>query len=341
MRAYSVDFAKRGYVSAEIRYRLATDLKSRGSQLSGYHNNHSTLPPFLLNAQHDTQAAVRWLRKNAATYNIDPDRIIVAGSSAGAITSLYAAYNYEDPGNSGNPGFSSKPSAVVAIMGGMYFDPGIWMRAGDPSALFVIGDKDPFYSHANITKKALEDLGIATEMKVYKGAGHTLQCCGATSVMAQFLYKHVIGEYVPILNDIPIPTSSPSGSSVGECEVCIGSANIGCTEGLICQYPSVQEPLPGQNGVCVKSDGTSLCGQAPTSAPTPIPEPMILPHSQKDIDSTCNLLDKYANLDNYLGTEKENEKLQQLIAMGTKLGLNKVDITSVDSLIEFYSSYCD
>jgi acetyl esterase/lipase len=32
---------------------------------------------------HDCKAAIRWLRANAATYGIDPDRIGVAGSSAG------------------------------------------------------------------------------------------------------------------------------------------------------------------------------------------------------------------------------------------------------------------
>ena len=50
---------------------------------------------------------MRFLRKNATTYKIDPDRIAIGGSSAGAITALQVGANSEDPGTSGNPGFSS------------------------------------------------------------------------------------------------------------------------------------------------------------------------------------------------------------------------------------------
>ena len=37
----------------------------------------------VFDAQHDAQAAVRWLRANAATYGIDPDRIAIGGESGG------------------------------------------------------------------------------------------------------------------------------------------------------------------------------------------------------------------------------------------------------------------
>ncbi|MBA3263524.1 MAG: alpha/beta hydrolase fold domain-containing protein [Thermoleophilaceae bacterium] len=49
-----------------------------------------------LEAQHDAQAAVRWLRANAATYRIDPTRIAIGGGSAGAVTSLLVDWHPED-----------------------------------------------------------------------------------------------------------------------------------------------------------------------------------------------------------------------------------------------------
>jgi acetyl esterase/lipase len=53
-----------GYVAATVTYRLAPK---------------SQFPA----AIYDVKAAVRWLRKNAAAYQIDPDRIGVVGDSAG------------------------------------------------------------------------------------------------------------------------------------------------------------------------------------------------------------------------------------------------------------------
>src|SRR5678810_1262156 len=60
---------------------------------------------------HDTKAAIRWVRANAAKIGIDPERIAVAGYSAGGLLSLLAAGTNgmgEFEGNGGNAGVSSK-----------------------------------------------------------------------------------------------------------------------------------------------------------------------------------------------------------------------------------------
>ena len=59
------------------------------------------------------QAAVRWVRANAAARRLDPDRIATGGFSAGATMSVATAYNSDDPGNSGNPGYSSRVTAAI------------------------------------------------------------------------------------------------------------------------------------------------------------------------------------------------------------------------------------
>jgi acetyl esterase/lipase len=63
---------------------------------------------------------VRFVRANAQQYHLDPNRIVVGGDSAGAITSLWLGYveQHDPPGGSVNdPGYSSNVSCVVAVSG--------------------------------------------------------------------------------------------------------------------------------------------------------------------------------------------------------------------------------
>ena len=106
-------FAKLGYVSASINYRLLATSPCSGSNVSA---NCITAA---MAAQHDAQAAVRWFRANASTYGIDPTRIGIGGSSAGAVTAIEVGINSDDPGDSGNPGFSSKVGGFMSLSGGI------------------------------------------------------------------------------------------------------------------------------------------------------------------------------------------------------------------------------
>ena len=82
-------FSKEGYLNVSIDYRL----ESPGCQGSS-----SNCVPAIQEAATDAQTAVRFLRTNAATYGIDPNRIAIGGSSAGAITALNVGYSSsEDP----------------------------------------------------------------------------------------------------------------------------------------------------------------------------------------------------------------------------------------------------
>jgi len=126
------DFARMGYVVASIQYRLGVPL------------SFNLAIPFknaVLRGTHDSRAAVRFFRRdfaeNANAYGIDPDKIFIAGSSAGAINALHLAYmDTEDEiaqevdqslpglgggveGNSGNAGYASTVSGVVNIAGAL------------------------------------------------------------------------------------------------------------------------------------------------------------------------------------------------------------------------------
>lgn len=113
MVALATEFARRGWVTASIDYRLATTLPKH-ELAAGFVLGDSDA---IRNAQHDMQAAVRWFRANASELRIDPGTIAVGGLSAGALAALETNFNPEDPGESGNPGWPSDVSAAVSIAG--------------------------------------------------------------------------------------------------------------------------------------------------------------------------------------------------------------------------------
>lgn len=85
IRELAENFARKGYVVAAINYRMGFNPASKSSlERSAYR------------AVKDARAALRFLSYNADKYRIDPDCIFLAGSSAGAITSLNAAFMKED-----------------------------------------------------------------------------------------------------------------------------------------------------------------------------------------------------------------------------------------------------
>jgi acetyl esterase/lipase len=96
-----IRLAERGYVAATITYRLAPEHKFPA-------------------AVHDTKAAVRWLRANAATYKIDPNKIGVTGGSAGGHLAQFLGVTAHVPrfeGTGGNRDQSSQVACVVNVYG--------------------------------------------------------------------------------------------------------------------------------------------------------------------------------------------------------------------------------
>jgi acetyl esterase/lipase len=67
---------------------------------------------------YDIKAAIRWLRANAASYNLDPDHIGVMGESSGGWTAAMAAVTEDKPeleGKVGTLGVSGAVQAAVAF----------------------------------------------------------------------------------------------------------------------------------------------------------------------------------------------------------------------------------
>src|SRR5580704_7446711 len=96
-----IKLAERGYVAATVTYRLSPKHKFPA-------------------AIYDCKAAVRWLRANAATYNINPHKIGVMGGSAGGHLAQFLAVTAHVPrfeGTGGNPDQSRSVTCVVNFFG--------------------------------------------------------------------------------------------------------------------------------------------------------------------------------------------------------------------------------
>ncbi len=180
--------ARRGYVASSINYRLG--LAASKSDTAYFEA--------LYRAVQDAKAAVRFFRKNADQYGIDPDQIFVMGSSAGSKTAMHLAYldQAEVPawmdtkrlgtleGSSGNPGYSSKVRGVVNCWGAMINYS--WMQPGDAPIFNVHGMADVtvaydssfsyhgFRHGSTILYNHALKMGIPTGLQLFEKTGHTL-----------------------------------------------------------------------------------------------------------------------------------------------------------------------
>ncbi len=99
---YLMSFAKKGYMTATVSYRLLQD------------------GPYPACAE-DINDAVQWFYKNGEKYGYDADRIALIGGSAGAHLALLAAYEWRKPGLATDTAFMRsnrhRIRAVVDIYG--------------------------------------------------------------------------------------------------------------------------------------------------------------------------------------------------------------------------------
>ncbi len=188
--AQVIRLAQHGYVAVTVSYRLAPKY------------------PFPA-AVHDTKAAVRWLRANAAKYGIDTGRIGVTGGSAGGTLAQMLGVTIgvkEFEGSGGNPTESSAVTCVVNFYGANDFtrsygksvdaaqvlplylggdltkarpahirsSPLYWVTPDAVPTLCIHGTKDPYVhvEQAEMLVEKLKATGIEVELLKLEGAGH-------------------------------------------------------------------------------------------------------------------------------------------------------------------------
>lgn len=186
-RQLGMALASRGYVVASIDYRLwedrpvisdwGRDLADRVSNMGHagveqrkavYGDDWTTVVGA---AAEDMLRALEWARSRGPEFGLDPDRVALAGMSAGALTSVEIAYRLERFGVEVPP-----VSAVVAVRGAQLYVP---EGTADPVSpgppLFIVhGTEDPGIPIEAVVRlyREAREVGVPVEFHPLAGVDH-------------------------------------------------------------------------------------------------------------------------------------------------------------------------
>ena len=194
--AYAKELSKRGYTVACIDYRLGLkDVDTRGVRII------SALDNAIRMAVEDLYAATAYLLEHARQYRISPAKVILCGSSAGAITVLQADYelcNHREISKVLPTNF--RYAGVMAFSGAIYSHHGKVKYAEKPAPTFLFhGMEDhlvPYKSirvgklgffGSNPLAKQFEKFDYPYYIRRYKNFGH--------DVASLMLYEVEISEW--------------------------------------------------------------------------------------------------------------------------------------------------
>lgn len=166
--------ASRGMVAVAAEYRVK--------------NRDKTTPK---EAVTDAKSAMRWLKANAAQFNIDPDKIVASGGSAGGhlAAALATVTKFDDPTD--NLNIDTTPSAL-ALFNPVYdnskagygfdrvknywhdFSPLHNLTKDVPPTIVFLGTNDHLIpvATAELFRDKMQALGIRSELYLYKGGKH-------------------------------------------------------------------------------------------------------------------------------------------------------------------------
>ena len=176
----SADLARAGYVVVSCNYLL------------GPKSTEGVWPRNIA----DCRDAVRWMRANTEALGLDPDRIAVAGGSAGGYLALMVGLSDDKTGPGGAPAAkaSAKVSAVIDMYGVVNFSkhgkgdvPGVPASGQqaylpefqcdpqDPAVLILHGTADAIVdiAQSDAMAKALRAAKVPHEYVIVEGAPHT------------------------------------------------------------------------------------------------------------------------------------------------------------------------
>lgn len=206
---YLIDYAKKGYVTVTVSYRL------------------SKVAPFPAAVQ-DVKCAVQWINIHAGEYMINPDKIAVIGGSAGGHLAMMLAYSDENEFTDECPdSISCKVQAVVNIYGptdltteyarnrgeclqflkktyqeapDLYraASPRVYISANDPPTLIFHGTIDSLVpvSQSDSLHKWLDQAGVPNEYHKLKGWPHVMDLSKKVNDYCQYYMDAFFKEYL-------------------------------------------------------------------------------------------------------------------------------------------------
>ncbi len=180
---WSETFAKRGYVCVSINYTLSKHYPFL---------HFDELLRSCYYAVQDARSAVAFFKKNYKEYNIDPDKIILGGNSAGGMIALQTAYSTNaqlaklaalpDSVASSNQSEPTKVAGVISYWGAIFNLN--WLKNAQVPIICVHGSKDglvpltnkgtTLYGSLAIHEKA-DTLKIPNGFRLFEGYSHELQ----------------------------------------------------------------------------------------------------------------------------------------------------------------------
>jgi len=171
------EFAKAGYVTFSINYRLNTQGK--------------VTFPTLDNAVSDVLTAFRWIQAHSNKYGIDPAKMIIVGDSAGGGIVVNTAYSDEG---------REMIAACIDLWGGLPFSqsaPDV-DRYGQPVNYLPIKTGAPptciFHSNGDTVIPVSTSLTLANELKA-KGVDHEIHIIDS----ANHYPEYMADQFIPIM----------------------------------------------------------------------------------------------------------------------------------------------
>lgn len=171
---HALHYANKGLISVLVDYRVKT--------------KHQTSP---FESLKDAKSAIRYLRKNAQSLGINPDKIVGSGGSAGGHLAAACFTNESINESSDNLLISSKPNVLVLFnpvidngkdgygferIGDRYleFSPMHNIQKGFPPTIFFLGTKDILIpvETAQLFKKRIEEIGSRCDLFLFENQAH-------------------------------------------------------------------------------------------------------------------------------------------------------------------------
>jgi len=197
-------FAQKGFTVVSIDYRLGMKGKDAPGVL-----NYKPLQEAIGLAVNDLYTATNYLLENAGELNIDSSRIILSGSSAGAITVLQADYMERD----NHPAANVLPddfryAGVISFAGGIFSTEGLPSYTQRPApTLFFHGSADKLvpYNSTRFFKVGMfgsKSLAKRFREKHYPYTFYTIEDIGHE--VAEYPMKEFLPEIEKFITDFVI-----------------------------------------------------------------------------------------------------------------------------------------